>query len=344
MSNASIQAERPAAPGGPAKIVVLLVDDQAIVAEAIRRMLADAPDIEFHSCMDVAFALPRAHELKPTVILQDLVMLGVDGFTLVRFFRVDPRTANIPIIVLSSKEDPRDKSRAFEIGASDYLVKIPDRIELLARIRAHSRSFLAQQERDEAYRALEVLKVELELKNAELARFAVQDGLTGLANRRRLDEVLDSECRRAIREKNPLSLLMTDVDFFKKYNDTYGHQMGDDCLRRVASALAVAARRPGDLCARYGGEEFALVLPNTPAVGACQVAEVARSQVEALQIPHAASAVAPHVTLSLGVTTMLPGEALDPTALIKRADSALYAAKHGGRNRWQLFEQAPDEP
>jgi two-component system chemotaxis family response regulator WspR len=338
VSDASIQAA-PAPSKGP-KIVVLLVDDQAIVAEAIRRMLADAPEIEFHSCMDVAFALPRAHELKPTVILQDLVMPGVDGFTLVRFFRVDPVTTRIPIIVLSTKEDPRDKSRAFEIGASDYLVKLPDRIELLARIRAHSRSFLAQQERDEAYRALELLKIELESKNAELARFAAQDGLTGLANRRRLDEALDSECRRAAREKTPLSLVMTDVDFFKKYNDSYGHQLGDDCLRQVAAALAVAARRPGDLCARYGGEEFALVLPNTSVEGACLVAEAARSQVEALQIPHAASGVAAHVTLSLGVATMLPGEPLEPTALVQRADSALYAAKHGGRNRWQVFEPA----
>jgi two-component system chemotaxis family response regulator WspR len=259
---------------------------------------------------------------------------------LVRFFRVDPVTTRIPIIVLSTKEDPRDKSRAFEIGASDYLVKLPDRIELLARIRAHSRSFLAQQERDEAYRALELLKIELESKNAELARFAAQDGLTGLANRRRLDEALDSECRRAAREKTPLSLVMTDVDFFKKYNDSYGHQLGDDCLRQVAAALAVAARRPGDLCARYGGEEFALVLPNTSVEGACLVAEAARSQVEALQIPHAASGVAAHVTLSLGVATMLPGEPLEPTALVQRADSALYAAKHGGRNRWQVFEPA----
>ncbi|HMJ11863.1 MAG TPA: response regulator, partial [Polyangiaceae bacterium] len=129
---------------------VLLVDDQAIVAEAIRRMLQDQPDMKLVTCSDATSALPKAREIRPTVILQDLVMPDVDGFTLVRFFRADPQTSAIPIIVLSSKDDARDKSRAFEVGASDYLVKIPDRIELIARVRAHSRSFLAQVERDEA--------------------------------------------------------------------------------------------------------------------------------------------------------------------------------------------------
>ena len=119
--------------------VVLLVDDQAIVAEALRLMLANQPDIELHVCSSGAAALSHARKLRPTVILQDLVMPEVDGFTLVRFFRADPDLAATPIIVLSSKEDPRDKSRAFEVGASDYLVKIPDKIELMARVRAHSR-------------------------------------------------------------------------------------------------------------------------------------------------------------------------------------------------------------
>jgi len=341
MSNETDAAGRA---GDAPRSVVLLIDDQPIVVEAIRRMLADETDIQFFSCTDVALALPRARSIRPTVILQDLVMPGVDGFTLVRFFRADPETAAIPIIVLSSKEEARDKSRAFEIGASDYLVKIPDRIELLARIRAHSRSFLAQRERDEAYRVLEELKRELETKNAELARLSVLDGLTGLANRRRLDEVLDAECRRAQREKTSLSLLMTDVDFFKKYNDTYGHQAGDDCLRRVAAALAVALHRPGDVAARYGGEEFAVVLPGTDRLGACKVAEAIRSAVEEQQIQHSASGVAPHVTLSVGVATMQSSEGLDPKSLIQRADSALYSSKHNGRNRWTAFDSATPGP
>jgi two-component system, chemotaxis family, response regulator WspR len=325
--------------------IVLLVDDQPIVAEAIRRLLADQPDITLHACMDVALAIPLARSIKPTVILQDLVMPGVDGFTLVRCFRADPDTANIPIIVLSSREDPRDKSRAFETGASDYLVKLPDKIELIARIRAHSRSFRAHQERDEAYRALEALKRELELKNAALAQLSMQDGLTGIANRRRFDQVLLTECGRAKREETELSLLLMDVDFFKKYNDTYGHQAGDDCLKRVGSALAQATRRPADLAARYGGEEFALVLPGTPAEGALHVAEAVRSAVEALQIPHSASTVAQHVTVSLGVVTTAPGATLTPKELIAVADLGLYAAKRSGRNRFAVraLEQSPTE-
>ncbi len=314
--------------------VVLLVDDQAIVAEAIRRMLAEQPDIAFHSCMDVALAIPTARRVKPTVILQDLVMPGVDGFTLVRFFRADPQTSNVPIIVLSSKEDPRDKSRAFETGANDYLVKIPDKIELIARIRAHSRSYLLQVERDEAYSALESLKRELEASNLELARLSNQDGLTRLANRRRFDEALDSECRRAGRDRQPLSLLMMDVDFFKKYNDAYGHPAGDECLRKVAQALTGCARRPADLPARYGGEEFALILPSTHVEGASLVAETVRLGVEALAIPHIGSTVAAHVTLSLGIATLDPDHPVAVKELIERADAALYAAKRGGRNRW----------
>lgn len=300
-------------------------------------MLANQPDIELHVCSNAATALPRARELRPTVILQDLVMPDVDGFTLVRFFRADPETSAIPIIVLSSKEDPRDKSRAFEIGASDYLVKIPDKIELIARVRAHSRSFLAQLERDEAYRALAALKHQLEVKNAELQRLSTVDGLTGLANRRRFDDVLDQECRRARRENSPLALIMTDVDFFKKYNDSYGHQGGDECLRRVAGVLAQAARRPADLAARYGGEEFALVLPHTTVEGAVTVAEALRAGVAALNILHTSSSTAPHVTLSLGVAVAHPDSPdLEPDKLIEHADAALYDAKRSGRNRFAM--------
>ncbi len=321
--------------------MVLLVDDQAIVAEALRLMLANQPDIELHVCQNAAAAIPLARELKPTVILQDLVMPEVDGFTLVRFFRADPETSAIPIIVLSSKEDPRDKSRAFEIGASDYLVKIPDKIELIARVRAHSRSFLAQRERDEAYRALAALKHQLEVKNAELQTLSTVDGLTGLANRRRFDEVLDQEFRRSRRESAPLALIMTDVDFFKKYNDSYGHQGGDECLRRVAAVLTQIARRPADLAARYGGEEFALVLPQTSLDGAATVAETVRSGVAGLDIAHASSTTAPHVTLSLGVAVAQPDDAaLDPATLLERADAALYEAKRAGRNRFAMHASA----
>jgi two-component system, chemotaxis family, response regulator WspR len=321
-----------------AELAILLVDDQAIVAEAMRRLLAETPEITLFHCSDVAKALPTAHKVRPSVILQDLVMPEADGFTLVRFFKADPVTAGIPIIVLSSKEDPRDKSRAFELGAADYVVKLPDRVELVARIRAHARSYRAQIERDEAFRTLEALKAELEVKNQELELLAVSDGLTGLANRRHFDARLESEWRRCARDGDPLSLILVDVDFFKKYNDHYGHVLGDDCLRGVADVLGRAARRPADLAARYGGEEFALILPNTPPEGASKVADQLKLLASERAIPHAASTVAPHVTFSMGIAGWVPGKGQAPSDLILAADSALYRAKHDGRNRWAVAD------
>jgi two-component system chemotaxis family response regulator WspR len=316
-------------------IVVLLVDDQTIVAEAIRRMLGDQADIELHHCADVALALPMARGVRPAVILQDLVMPGANGFDLVRMFRGEPETSNIPIMVLSSREDPRDKSRAFELGASDYLVKIPDKVELVARVRAHARSFIAQLERDEAYRALDAARAQLEATNRELQRLTTVDALTQLANRRYLDETLDLEWRRCRRESTPLSLILGDVDHFKNYNDAYGHLAGDDCLRQVALALQSAVRASGALVARYGGEELAVVLPRTAGTNALAVAQELRARVEELAIPHIAS---PYgiVTLSLGVACCSPESDETIADLVGATDQALYQAKHDGRNRCAL--------
>lgn len=316
-----------------AVVRVLVVDDQPIVVEALRRILEPEVDVEFLACREAASALEVAKAHRPTVILQDLVMPDGDGFALLRSYCAAPELEGVPVIVLSAKEDPRDKSEAFSLGASDYLVKLPDRIELLARVRAHSRSFVARQERDAAFRELEQLKARLEAQNAELARMSAIDGLTGLANRRRFDEMLDAELRRALRENTELSLIMTDVDHFKHYNDRYGHVGGDSCLRRIADAMRDSVKRPGDLVARYGGEEFGIVLPNTVSRGAAQLAETIRLAVADLGLEHEASDVAPHVTLSLGIASVLPGAKSTASELIERADGALYAAKRGGRNR-----------
>jgi len=314
-------------------VMVLLVDDQVMVGEAVRRMLANEPGIDYHYCANPDDALRVARCTRPTVILQDLVMPGIDGLTLLKQYRADPITRDTPVIVLSTKEEPAIKSAAFAQGANDYLVKLPDSIELIARIRYHSRSYLNQLQRDEAYRALRESQQKLLAANLELQRLTNSDGLTGLANRRYFDEYLNAEWRRARRQQTPFSVLMIDVDNFKLYNDTYGHVAGDAVLKQVADALQRTVGRPTDLAARFGGEEFAILLPFTPSSGAQLLGEQARQAVEALAIPCMPSASGPVVTISVGGATLIPDRDEAGLKLIEAADLALYQAKRQGKNR-----------
>lgn len=186
---------------------------------------------------------------------------------------------------------------------------------------------------EERTRDLEKANQQLQLVNTKLERLSSMDGLTGVANRRRFDEVLDVEWRRAYRTDRPISAMLVDVDFFKHLNDTYGHQYGDDCLRKIAGALAKGLRRASDLIARYGGEEFAVILPETSADHALQHADRLRTRIEELGLSHKTSAVSSCVTVSIGVATLRPREVEQPDLLIQTADLALYQAKRSGRNR-----------
>ncbi len=181
----------------------------------------------------------------------------------------------------------------------------------------------------------DTVRAEQELKkvNEKLKMLSVIDGLTQIPNRRRFDEYLDSEWKRHYRDKESISIVLCDIDFFKLYNDHYGHQGGDDCLQKVAGAIQECALRPADLAARYGGEEFVLILPNTNAKGALTVAERVRMNVAALQIPHAKSKIYEYVSLSLGVGTMVPGSGNSPEDIVREADESLYLAKANGRNQ-----------
>jgi diguanylate cyclase (GGDEF)-like protein len=174
---------------------------------------------------------------------------------------------------------------------------------------------------------------ELQEANDKLQRLALIDGLTQVSNRRFFDERLDQEWRRLARSGEVLSLILCDVDYFKKYNDTYGHLAGDACLQQVAKALQLAVKRPADVVARYGGEEFIIILPETGAAGALHVADQILRQVSSLKIPHRASEVADHVTVSVGVATTLPSLEVEPAQLVKKADESLYNAKQNGRNK-----------
>lgn len=314
-------------------VMVLLVDDQMMIGEAVRRALANYPNIDFHYCTNSSQALEVAVEVKPTVILQDLVMPGIDGLTLVREYRANPVTKDIPIIVLSTTEDPQVKSAAFATGANDYIVKLPDQIELVARIRYHSQAYLNQLQRDAAYRALRDSQRQLMEMNFELQRLTNVDGLTGLSNRRYFDECLDAEWKRSTRGQNSLAVLMIDIDFFKEYNDTYGHLAGDEALQRVAEVLQKSSGRSTDLVARFGGEEFVIMLPITDLAGAQLIAEKARQDVEDMQLPNDASTASKFLTVSIGVSSIIPQRSQAPFVVVDAADTALYEAKKTGKNR-----------
>ncbi|WP_307163105.1 MULTISPECIES: diguanylate cyclase [unclassified Massilia] len=314
------------------QVRVLLIDDQLIIVEAVRRMLAGHRDIAFHYVTDARSAHAAALALRPTVILQDLVMPGADGFQLLAGYRADDALREVPVVVLSAKEEARLKAHGFAVGASDYLVKLPDQLELVARIRHHSRGYISRLQRDAAYRSLRASQDELARANLELQKLAALDGLTGIANRRRFDEAIGVEWQRARRQPGPLSLLLCDVDRFKDYNDGLGHPAGDLCLKKVAAVLTGQLKRPADLAARYGGEEFAILLPDTDLAGALKLAEDCRRQLEQLALPHP-TAAGGVVTMSIGVASALPAEAGEVDALVAAADTALYEAKRGGRNR-----------
>ncbi|KQW94055.1 diguanylate cyclase [Massilia sp. Root418] len=314
------------------KVRVLLVDDQLIIVEAVRRMLSDQPDIEFHYVTDATLAQQTAAQLQPTVILQDLVMPSVDGFALIQAYRADELTRHVPVIVLSAKEDPKLKAHSFAVGANDYIVKLPDKLELLARVRYHSSAHISRLQRDQAFRFLRESQKNLADANIELQKLAALDGLTGIANRRRFDETMAVEWQRGQRERQPLSLLMCDVDFFKIYNDTFGHLSGDLCLKKAAAVLTEHLKRPADLAARYGGEEFAILLPDTRLEGALALAESCVRHLEKLAIENPQAAPYCVVTMSVGVASVVPSPHFSIEELIESADRALYAAKKGGRN------------
>lgn len=183
---------------------------------------------------------------------------------------------------------------------------------------------------------LESENQQLQKTGQELHRLSISDALTNLGNRRHFELMLDQEWMRAMRSQTPISLILFDIDFFKRYNDNYGHQAGDDCLRLVAEKIGGFARRPGDTSARYGGEEFVLLLSGTDLTQAATIAETCRACVESLEIPHGYSKVSNFVTVSAGVTSMIPNDETSRRALVETADKALYNAKWGGRNRVAL--------
>lgn len=266
---------------------------------------------------------------KPDLVLLDIILPGIDGFEVARRIRqLECDGEWTPVIFLSARTRDEDLERGIDVGGDDYLVKPVSEIVLKAKVRAMQR--IAQMRY-----SLLVLTRKLDEANRELTRLSSVDGLTGIANRRCFDDTLRREWRSAMRRGQPLSLLIADVDQFKQFNDGYGHQLGDECLKAVARALAAQMRRPTDLVARYGGEEFAAILPDTDLEGAWLVAQSVREAIMALDIEHRYSVVEACVTISVGVAAGRPTRD-DETgyfSTMQSADRALYKAKREGRNR-----------
>ena len=215
------------------------------------------------------------------------------------------------------------------------------RRDLDSLVSANLKLLAQAEEMDQKNRELTETRRQLEQRNRDLERLSALDTLTQIANRRRFDAMLRQEWRRAVRDESPFSLLFCDIDHFKRFNDTYGHQAGDECLVRVAQAMEETLNRPADLVARYGGEEFIALLVDTDAEGARMLAERMRARIEGLQIENRASSVGPWLTVSLGVATIVPRAAGRPEDLVDLADRALYAAKESGRNRVSTADQLP---
>jgi len=506
--------------------MVLLVDDQAMVAEALRRLVSDIPGIDLHYCAEPIEAIRIANELKPAVILQDWVMPSIDGLDLLRLFRANPSTAETPIIILSSEENPETKSRAFSGGANDYLIKIPDKVELLARIKYHAKANLSRLQRDEAFRtlresqqklsesnltlialnkrledthkqlhtaleqseqrareavrltqlmdvlqscqnlqegyavvgttlpgilpsragalcittasrdlveavaswgtdcasektflpdscwalrrgrihvvsdpasplrcshvkdatmggyicvplaaqgetlgvlyvqaspepstasskssetAIDILgrealsageRISLALANLSLREVlrtqSIRDPLTGLFNRRYMEESLHRELRRAVRQNEQVAVFMIDIDYFKQFNDTFGHLAGDTLLRELGTSLSQHTRGQDVVC-RFGGEEFAIILTSASSEAAHTRAQRLCEEVRKLTVVFRGQTLG-RITLSVGIAGY-PGSGNDAEELLRKADEALYRAKTEGRDRIVVDEQ-----
>ncbi|MFG6430413.1 diguanylate cyclase domain-containing protein [Roseateles sp. LYH14W] len=292
---------------------ILIVDDNVPLIQVLAPMLAGQARVRFAT--SGAAALQQMRRDPPDLVLLDAEMPDMDGYQVCRAMQEDPELHPIPVIFVTGHDDLDAELRGLACGAVDFISK-PVREPLLA--------------------ARVSTQLRVKRLTDELRRLAALDALTSLHNRGSFDQRLSQEWQRSVRTGEPLALVLLDVDHFKRFNDHYGHPAGDACLRAVAQAIDAQARRPGDMAARVGGEEFAVLLPNTTAAGAREVAQSIRHAISGLQIPHAASLHAAHVTASLGLAVCVPKDAApgtDEQALIGAADRALYEAKQAGRDR-----------
>ncbi|MBF0138547.1 MAG: diguanylate cyclase [Magnetococcales bacterium] len=300
---------------------LLIVDDEPDNIRIAGRIL----EKEYHLLFSTTGkdALDIAQTKQPDMILLDIVMPDMDGYTVCSMIRQNPATQDIPIIFVTAMEHEQHEVIGLELGASDYLSKPLH--PLISRLRIRN--------------ILELHKARNHFKN-----LAMIDGLTSIPNRRHFDERLQHEWHRSVRSKSPLAILLMDIDYFKSFNDHYGHLGGDATLKRIAAALKESMIRVTDTLARYGGEEFVCLLPETDLMGVLFMAEKLRSVIESLNIPHVKSLISDRVTLSVGGAVVVPEQTIKQAAFLAAADENLYKAKNHGRNCVVCENFSPERP
>ena len=293
---------------------ILVVDDTPANLKLLNNLLKDK-GYNVRPVLNGRLALSGAKAIPPDLILLDVAMPEMDGYEVCKQLKASAETRDIPIIFLTAKTSTEDIIKGFEVGAEDYVTKPFIHEILLARVNTH---------------------LSLRKKTKQLQELSIKDGLTQIANRRYFDEFLNLEWRRCMRDNKPVSLMMVDIDHFKLFNDTYGHQKGDDVLQSVATVIQSFNNRPSDLTARYGGEEFAVVLGKADIKTAEKQAIEICTAIEQLNIVHESSETKNVVTISIGVASLTPTAEYQPADLIKMADDQLYAAKENGRNQVKI--------
>ena len=321
-------------------INILIVDDKQenlLVLESLLEEMncniikATSGNESLSLMLDYEFAL----------VLLDVQMPEMDGFEVAEFMKMNSKTRYVPIIFVTAiSKEKKCIFKGYEIGAVDYLFKPIEPIILQSKVKIFLEIYNQKRLLEEQAKLLELKVKELsDLKEAnfKLENLSTLDGLTAISNRRGFDNYVNMSLKECIRYNKPISLIMADIDFFKGYNDNYGHLKGDECIIKVARAIACSVKRPLDFVARYGGEEFAIILPETNQESSITIAETIRKNVEALEIPYEHSSVSNYVTLSLGVRTVSANMDYSKNKLIDDADKALYNAKLNGRNQVSVY-------
>ncbi len=333
---------------------ILIVDDKLPNLRLLAKMLSQN-GYRVRAVISGKMAIAVIKRAPPDLILLETTLPDIDGYQICQRLKTDPITAAIPVIFISNLNHALfDTVKAFAVGGVDYILQPFHLVEVLARVRTHlmlrglqtqleAQNHLLDQQNQQLKQEIRdrhQAETALQKANQDLHRLAHLDALTQVANRRQLDSYLAQQWQHLTHQQLPLSLILTDIDYFKRYNDTYGHQHGDYCLRQVAQAIGYVVN-PTDLVARYGGEEFAIVLPNADVTQAIRIARAIQLAIQQLQIIHDESTASRYVTLSLGITSQIPNAQQSPHQLIAQADQALYAAKRKGRNNYHVYQADP---